>query len=306
MLNQAQFARLALRDILLVPVLLALAFVLIGLTGGCAAGYSANAVAQYNLGIKHVEGKEIPQNHAEAAKHFLVAAEDGHTEAQLLLGMMHASGKGVSQDYAEAEKWYRRAAGQRGFAKNMKGVVKYLRSTPMDMEKRSEIQFFLGVMYESRGDVPDTEPLPSDDWGTWFNYFSSSMAEGGITGGGSAWHKRVERTADRNRRERARHAAGLGGITNYTEAIRWYRCAAQQGHSKAPFNLGLIYSDNKSALLQDHTEAYAWFSIAAENGNKNAAELRDATAELLSPVKLSLAKLRIARYNTEVRSGTCN
>ncbi len=75
-----------------------------------------DALAQYNFGLMHDNGKGVPEDDTEAAKWYLRAAEQGVVDAQFNLGNMYSKGEGVSKDDAEAVKWYRRAAEQ-GFAK---------------------------------------------------------------------------------------------------------------------------------------------------------------------------------------------
>ena len=71
-------------------------------------------------------GDGVPQDHAEAARWFRGAAEQGYAEAQLNLGLMHYHGEGVPQDYAEAALWYRRAAEQgRAVAQSNLGSMHY-------------------------------------------------------------------------------------------------------------------------------------------------------------------------------------
>jgi hypothetical protein len=57
----------------------------------------------------------VGQDHVEAARWYLKAAEQGHAEAQHNLGTMYQSGLGVGQDHAKAVQWYQRAAEQ-GYA----------------------------------------------------------------------------------------------------------------------------------------------------------------------------------------------
>jgi hypothetical protein len=52
------------------------------------------------------------QDHAEAARLYRLAAEQGHAEARVNLGMMFEKGLGVVQDHAEAARLYRLAAEQ--------------------------------------------------------------------------------------------------------------------------------------------------------------------------------------------------
>ena len=50
------------------------------------------------------------------------------------------------------------------------------------------------------------------------------------------------------------YAKGNGVPQNYTEAARWYRLAADQGHAMGQHNLGVMY-DHGTGVPQDYTEA---------------------------------------------------
>ena len=49
------------------------------------------------------------------------------------------------------------------------------------------------------------------------------------------------------------------------EAVRWYRMAAEQGHSVAQLALGVMYADGRSPG-QDGTDAEGWFRRAVAQG----------------------------------------
>ena len=55
-------------------------------------------------------GEEVPQDDAEAAKWYRLAAEQGDAFAQLELGIMYADGEGVAQDYVLSHMWFSLAA----------------------------------------------------------------------------------------------------------------------------------------------------------------------------------------------------
>ena len=66
------------------------------------------AQSNYGVGLLY----SIKQDHQEAYKWFIKAAEQGHAGAQLILGVMYCNGEGVHQDYQEAFKWFTRSAEQ--------------------------------------------------------------------------------------------------------------------------------------------------------------------------------------------------
>ena len=51
-------------------------------------------------------GFEVPQDYAEAAKWYRLAAEQGYISAQFALGYLHEQGQGVLQDNVMAHMWY--------------------------------------------------------------------------------------------------------------------------------------------------------------------------------------------------------
>ena len=52
-----------------------------------------------------------------------------------------------------------------------------------------------------------------------------------------------------------------------SEAVKWYRMAAEQGLAMAQFNLGITYG------IEDEAEAVNWYRLAAEQGYANADSL---------------------------------
>eukprot|EP01052_Picozoa_sp_SAG31_P015483 SAG31_NODE_996_length_10492_cov_4.648802_7_plen_238_part_00 len=60
-----------------------------------------------------------------------------------------------------------------------------------------------------------------------------------------------------------------GVAKDEAEAVRWFRKAAEQGHSDAQAMLGLCY-DNGSGVAKDEAEAVRWYRKAAEQGDSDA------------------------------------
>jgi len=82
------------------------------------------AGAQFNLGVMYGSGQGVPQDDATSAHWYLLAADQGIAEAQFNLALNYANGQGASQDFAEAARWYRLAANQGGArAQNNLGVM---------------------------------------------------------------------------------------------------------------------------------------------------------------------------------------
>ena len=72
------------------------------------------------------------------------------------------------------------------------------------------------------------------------------------------------------------------------EAVKWYRKAAEQGHVKAQFNLGVMYANgqvvidippvlswmySRQVVTPDYKEAVKWYRKAAEQGHGDASNV---------------------------------
>jgi hypothetical protein len=62
---------------------------------------------------------------------------------------------------------------------------------------------------------------------------------------------------------------GYGVEKNLAEAIKWWRMAAEQGHSEAQFRLGAAYSSGEG-IVEDHVEAAKWMQRIARQGDARA------------------------------------
>ena len=74
------------------------------------AADQGHADAPYDLGLMYQKGQGVPQDYAAAMKWYRIAAEQGDADAQNNLGVMYDFGQGVPQDYVHAHKWYNLAA----------------------------------------------------------------------------------------------------------------------------------------------------------------------------------------------------
>ena len=82
---------------------------------------------------------------------------------------------------------------------------------------------------------------------------------------------------------------GQGVAQDFTQAARWYRLAAKQGHAAAQFNLGGLYYEGQG-VPRDLVRASVWFSLAAVAGFEGAARNRNGVAGMLKPDELARAQ----------------
>ena len=67
--------------------------------------------AQFNLGVIYDTGKGVPKDKAEAARFYLLAAEQGVKEAMCNLGCILLKGaSGIEKNEVEAVRWFKNAS----------------------------------------------------------------------------------------------------------------------------------------------------------------------------------------------------
>lgn len=89
------------------------------------------------------------------------------------------------------------------------------------------------------------------------------------------------------------YAAGLGVPQDDSEAVRWFRLAADQDLARAEYRLGLMYATGRG-VPQDYVTAHMWLNLAGAQGLDEARELRDQLAETMSAAQIAAAQ-RAAR-----------
>ena len=62
---------------------------------------------------------------------------------------------------------------------------------------------------------------------------------------------------------------GQGMRQDYAQAAKWFRRAAERGHAKAQYNLGVMYGTGRG-VPQNNAEAVRWYRLAAEQGQAEA------------------------------------
>ena len=66
------------------------------------------------------------------------------------------------------------------------------------------------------------------------------------------------------------YSLGIGIHVDLEKGVFWFQEATKQGHSKAPFNLAILYAKGGDKIMKDLTLSETYFLLAAERGNKEA------------------------------------
>ena len=84
------------------------------------------------------------------------------------------------------------------------------------------------------------------------------------------------------------YAIGRGVLKDNTEAVRWFRLAAEQGHAEAQSGLGMMYFP-LLGVREDLVLAHMWLNIASANGDELASKTRDVLEAMMTRAQLRRA-----------------
>ena len=196
---------------------------------------------RFNKGLEAYESSDYTTAHAKftslAGDYF--DREEHNIESQFYLGLMYDNGWGVPQDDAKAVRWYRRAA---------------------DAEY-ADAQVNLGEMYEKGDGVLQDDILAY----VWYYLAADKGHEKAIKN-----RDRMESHLSSAQMTEAQYnlgemyEEGKGVSQDTTEAIKWYRLAAEAGLTIAQCNLGMLYAEKDDVL------SYMWFFLATVQGHERA------------------------------------
>jgi uncharacterized protein len=241
-----------------------------------------NAEAMTCLAVDHMD----LQNFDEAARWFRKAADLGFPEAQLMLGSAYDYGKGVGKDSVEAVRWYRLAAEQGDTtAQSIVGGM-YLTGDGVEKDIPTGLEWYrkaaetgdIGAKIMLAGIYANSEFVPNDTAEAVVWYSSAFKAESltGLLAEKYAkelrWFLSVAEVGDGDvllNVAKIYSSTGGGVPQDGTEALRWYRLAADKGNEEALCFIGKTY-ETGDGVDQDFSEAMRWYQLAAERGNAGA------------------------------------
>ena len=90
------------------------------------------------------------------------------------------------------------------------------------------------------------------------------------------------------------YSKGQGVPKDNTEAVKWYRLAADQGGAGAQFRLGYMYAAGEGVPKND-IKAYVWYSLAKAQSYRGAVELIEMLKEDMSREQIAEGQALAAR-----------
>ena len=194
-----------------------------------------DAVAQFNLAARYLEGISIRQDMAEAIRLFrLSAIAGGYTPAQYQLGICYRDGIGVNSNADAAFLWFKRAASA-GNAAAQNEVGTYYRNGIGTTEKDVDEAAGWYEKSAAQGNVKALTNLAlcyQDDWGGEINRRQAVEL--------------LKQAVAKEYRVAQYHLGvcyefGRGVARDINEAIRLYGLASAQGYRKAGHRLNQCY-----------------------------------------------------------------
>ncbi len=91
------------------------------------------------------------------------------------------------------------------------------------------------------------------------------------------------------------YANGEGVPKDDTQAVYWFRKAAEQGYARGQYNLAGMYA-NGEGVPEDYVQAYAWYSIAAAQGDEDAQENKNTLAKRMTSAQVAEAQKLSREY----------
>lgn len=262
------------------------------------AAEQGHAEAQVALAVAYKKGLNVKKNASEAVNWWRRAAEQGHAEAQFCLADAISRGEGIEQNKKLAAYWWRKSA-ESGFVASQYNLGTALASG-VGCEKNTvealhwlmkaakagdhEAQFNVGYLHETGDGIPQ-------DFQEAFRWYEKASGQN---------------DADAQLALAKMFLDGRGTIRDYEQARKLLLLAAENGNSRAFYNLGLAYSISTSAFV-DPVEAHAWFNLASATGQVEAGPQLQILEAVMKQGQLveatKLARARFDKFKSRSRGG---
>ncbi len=236
---------------------------------------AGNSDAQVSLGRAYEDGNGIPQSDRQAVRWYRAAAEQGNAKAQNSLGLMFRSGLGVDQDKEEAVRWYRKAAKQENLNAMFNLGTAYYNGDGVAADELAAYAWFLLAQQFGSSSATDAAKRMKNEAG---NRESDALEKiGDMYQKGDEVPQRTSEAINWYRKAAENGGAGVqmklanllfhsqSAASNYAEVHRLCEKAANLHSSRGAYCLGQLY-EHGLGVEHDLPTAAKWFSEAADLG----------------------------------------
>lgn len=185
--------------------------------------------AQNNIGFIHLIGdREVEKDYSLALYWYTKSADQGSSKAQYQIGRLYRNGLGVNQSHKEAMNWFLKAV-----------------SNNNDPSAQNSI----GYMYKNGFGV-------KQDYNIALEWYTKS----GLQGNPDGQYNIAMSYYD-----------GTGTPRDYKQALIWFLKLAESEESEfVQFYIGHIYEHGGYGIEQDHVKSLEWYTKSADQGNSKA------------------------------------
>ncbi len=231
-----------------------------------------------------LDGGQVTDKYAEAAKWYTIAGEKGNHNSALILMDRYKSGIGVPKDINKELYWTRKLLiidqndpdfNDKKHIDPLKERISKLEKDSMAMLSNKKVNAGKKVNAVKNEDNTNTVTTSSGrEFGVVKPDYYSMGKEAYDKENYSEAFKYLKKAAEQGHAEAQYllgkcYFNGQGVTEDRIEAGKWTRKAAEQGYVDAQYLLGECYSLGKG-VTKDLTEATKWYRKAAEQGNDNA------------------------------------
>ncbi|KAF9900244.1 hypothetical protein EC991_007697 [Linnemannia zychae] len=239
-----------------------------------------NADAQFTLGNRYRDGREVYRDRRAAMDWFLKAAEHDHEKAQFMIGVLYFqektfeqllylyrdddesthSDKGIPQDDMKALEWFLKAANQ-GLADAQFGVV----AVTIAIHKNPDPET-ISTILDWCGKAANQNHGAAQTYMGFFNMRGFGILKDGYRA--SVWFlKAIGRAAGLAEFGLGcLYEEGNGFPKDETIAFEWHLKSAEQGYRDGQLKVATRYDEGKGVLVNQE-KAIEWYTKASKTGS---------------------------------------
>jgi TPR repeat protein len=234
------------------------------------AAANGHAHAEYKLAWNCFHGhKELLKNQTEAIPLLHNAAAKGYVKPLRILGELYENGSGVPQDYSKAAMYFLACRAYDSVYVNWRLARMFELGLGVVQDSAEAIRLYeLAITEKSRGQIHEA-----------LSRLYRVAAYQGDAGAQYKLGKLIDEDVARHQPHGFREITKKGKVIaktvpcgNQSEAVRYIRLAADQGHKDAQYYLGDILRSGRKEVDRDGLEALRYYRLAADQGHLRALE----------------------------------
>lgn len=257
--------------------------------------------AQFSLGECYAKGQGVSQDYRKAAHYWLLAAKQNHAKAQMYLGTLFEKGVGVPHDVAKAAQCYQSAVNQDLAEAKVRLAMLYMQGQGVEQDHKKAIALFiqaanqgdtvaqynLGIAYDKGlGGLTQN----ADQAFFWYHQASNqqhtqamqkiqeprfaeqlvSLGLDNLTVTQPTAQTDTQQDIAANNETHDSETLFEQGVqqlaSDLPSAMQHFAQAAEQGHNKAQYNLGLACLYGLGGIEANGNKAIDWLKKSADSG----------------------------------------